>query len=401
MEFKIDPEFKSLVPPLTYEELSQLEENILKDGIRDPLVFWGGPPVSEYEVLVDGHNRYEIAKKHGLQFKTKELEILNRDDVKVWIINNQFGRRNINNYQRFVLALKLEDIYKAKAKKTQGTRTDLTSSRNLQKVDTRSELAKTAKVSHDTISKVKKIEEKASPEIKAKLNNGDIHINKAFNEIKKQERREEKIKAFQEKSLQFDNKDIKIEYIDFRKYAENVNDNSIDLILTDPPYPGEHLNLWGDLFKIANRILKPSSFLICYSGQMYLDKIFRMDNELIYYWTANIIFTKKPMIMGRNIINEWKPILIFQKTPFKKISDTISDTISFDYTERDMHDKNWGQTIAPFEFLVEIFSNPGDLIFEPFAGTGTTLIAAKNMKRRCIGTEIEEEYIDLIKGRLV
>ena len=133
MEFKIDPEFKSLVPPLTYEELSQLEENILKDGIRDPLVFWGGPPVSEYEVLVDGHNRYEIAKKHGLQFKTKELEILNRDDVKVWIINNQFGRRNINNYQRSVLALKLEDIYKAKAKKTQGTRTDLTSSRNLRK----------------------------------------------------------------------------------------------------------------------------------------------------------------------------------------------------------------------------------------------------------------------------
>lgn len=215
---------------------------------------------------------------------------------------------------------------------------------------------------------------------------------------KKQIEKEQKINKFKEASVGYLSDDIIIDNSDFRDYP--LNDESIDLILTDPPYPGEYLNLWQDLFYIADRILKPSSFLICYSGQMYLDKIFMMENHLNYYWTANIIFSQKPLIHGRNIINEWKPILIFQKTPFKKISDTISDTISFDYSERDMHNENWGQTIKPFEFLIEKFSLPGDLIFEPFAGTGTTLIAAKNMKRRCIGTEINKEYIDLIKGRL-
>ena len=213
--------------------------------------------------------------------------------------------------------------------------------------------------------------------------------------------REQKIDEFKKLSKGYDNKDIQIFNEDFRSYAKKIDDNSIDLILTDPPYPKEFLPLWEDMFEIADRILKPSAFLVTYSGQMYLDKIFKMKNNLIYYWTANIIFTKKPLILGRNIINEWKPILIFQKTPFKQISDTISDTISFNYSERDMHDKNWGQTIAPFEFLLDKFSKPNDLIFEPFAGTGTTLIACQRKKRKCIGTEIDKQYIDLIKGRLL
>ena len=217
---------------------------------------------------------------------------------------------------------------------------------------------------------------------------------------KKEQEKEQRKEEYKKQSETFNDDDIKIFHVKFQDYQENFSDDSVDLILTDPPYPKDFLPLWQDLFSVASRVLKPSAFLVAYSGQLYLDEIFRMENELIYYWTANIVFSKKPLIHARNVINEWKPILIFQKPPFKKISDTISDTISFNYSERDMHEKNWGQTIKPFEFLIDKFSNPGDLVFEPFAGTGTTLLAAKRMKRICIGTEIEEEYIDLIKGRL-
>ena len=217
----------------------------------------------------------------------------------------------------------------------------------------------------------------------------------------KEEKKQEKIEKYIEASKNFDNENIKILLGDFYEYSNhNLKDNSIDAIITDPPYPGEFLYLWEQLFEVANRVLKPSAFLVCYSGQMYLDKIFKMKNDLLYYWTANIIFTQKPLISVRNVINEWKPILIFQKPPFSKLSDTISDTISFDYSERDLHEENWGQTIAPFEFILDKFSKPGDLIFEPFAGTGTTLIACKRTGRKCVGTEIKDEYIDLIKGRL-
>jgi 16S rRNA G966 N2-methylase RsmD len=220
-------------------------------------------------------------------------------------------------------------------------------------------------------------------------------------EGEKERAKQSKINEYKKAAKDFSSDDIKIENTDFYDYAEKqIGNDSIDAIITDPPYPGKYLPLWEKLFETANRVLKPSAFLIAYSGQMYLDKIFRMKNELLYYWTMNIVFSKKPLIQGRNIINEWKPILFFQKTPFKKISDTVSDTVSFDYTERDMHKENWGQTVKPFELLIERFTKPNDLIFEPFAGTGTTLIAAKNMKRRCIGCEIDKQYIDLIKGRL-
>ena len=134
---------------------------------------------------------------------------------------------------------------------------------------------------------------------------------------------------------------------------------------------------------------------------MYLDKIFKYANEagLDYYWMINIEFTKKPLVHGRKVLNEWKPILVFQNG-LKQHDRVFSDKITMKYTEREMHDLNWGQTIEPFEFLLDRFSNPQDLIYEPFAGTGTTLIACKNTNRKCIGTELKTDYIDLIKGRL-
>lgn len=57
----IDPQFKNLIPPLQRTEYLQLEENLLADGCRDPLVVWRG-------TLVDGHNRYEICMRHRIPF---------------------------------------------------------------------------------------------------------------------------------------------------------------------------------------------------------------------------------------------------------------------------------------------------------------------------------------------
>ena len=221
-------------------------------------------------------------------------------------------------------------------------------------------------------------------------------------QIKEKEKftiKENKKHSYEKLAKEFKNKNIEIRNEDFRK--TDIRDNSIDLILTDPLYPEEFLPLWEDLFKVAERILKPSKFLVCYANHQNLDKIFRLNNNLKYYWIFKIDFTKKPIAMGRNLIATWKPILIYQKLPFKKIENTIEDSIKFTYTERELHDKNWGQTLAPFEYLLEKFSEPNDLVFEPFAGSGTTLLACKNKKRKCIGTEIDKKYIDLIKGRLI
>ena len=92
----IDKEFKSLIPPLTPEEFNQLEQNCLSDGILESIKVWNN-------VIIDGHNRYEIANKNGLDFTVTELNFENRTDAIEWIILHQLGRRNLTEEQKAYL----------------------------------------------------------------------------------------------------------------------------------------------------------------------------------------------------------------------------------------------------------------------------------------------------------
>ena len=93
---QIDPEFKKLVPPLTAEEYTQLEKNILQDGCREPISIWEN-------LILDGHNRFEICRKHGLNYQTRTIVLHGRDEAIAWICSNQMGRRNLTEEQRHYL----------------------------------------------------------------------------------------------------------------------------------------------------------------------------------------------------------------------------------------------------------------------------------------------------------
>ncbi len=86
----IDPEFKNLIPPLSEEEKSQLEANLKEFGCLDPLIVW-----QHHNILLDGHNRYEICTRERIPYKVVEIEIASREAAICWIANNQLGRRNI------------------------------------------------------------------------------------------------------------------------------------------------------------------------------------------------------------------------------------------------------------------------------------------------------------------
>ena len=89
---EIDNEFRNYIRPLSNEEFEKLEASILSEGIRDPLVVWQG-------ILLDGYHRYKIAQEHGLEFKTVEVELPDRDAAKEWILVNQLGRRNLTEQE--------------------------------------------------------------------------------------------------------------------------------------------------------------------------------------------------------------------------------------------------------------------------------------------------------------
>ena len=192
----IDTEFKNLIPPLTTEEYAGLEESILSEGCRDALVVWG-------DTLIDGHNRYEICTRHNIPFETTELFFKDRNEAIVWIIKNQFGRRNLPVHERARLALRLKPAIAELAKANQsvycGNQYDGLSQKSaevqtmIKPINTREEIAKAAGVSHDTIAKVEKIESEApQPVIEASRKN-ELSVNAAYQVTKMEPDQREEI----------------------------------------------------------------------------------------------------------------------------------------------------------------------------------------------------------------
>ena len=99
---KINKEFKDLIRPLRHKELLQLEENLLADGCRDPIVTWNG-------FIVDGHNRYELCHRHQIPFTVIEKDFQSKEEAIAWICANQLGRRNITDETRkFLIGMQYE-----------------------------------------------------------------------------------------------------------------------------------------------------------------------------------------------------------------------------------------------------------------------------------------------------
>ena len=186
-EIKVDKEFQSLIPPLSQEEYTQLEANIVSDGCRDALVIWNG-------VLIDGHNRHKICTEHNIPFQTIEKQFDSRNDAIQWIILNQFGRRNLSPGTRSILALRLEPILAEKAKERQKEHGGTAPGKSLvpksapviEPIKTRDGLAKIAGVGHDTIDKVKQIVSRGTPEQVERIKKGDKGntVNAVYQEVR-------------------------------------------------------------------------------------------------------------------------------------------------------------------------------------------------------------------------
>jgi len=298
---QINESFRKLIPPLSSEEYAQLEENCKADGIRDPLVVWRG-------TLIDGHNRYEIAQKYGLEFTTIEKEFEDETAVKIWMVINQFGRRNIGNYDRSVLALQLEGFYKEKAKENQkggqgGVLLSQNSDEAIEKISTKKELAKIANVSHDTIMRVKKIEAVAKPETIAAVRSGEKSINEAYKEIKAVEKKEERIELITQQ----------IEDIENGKLPELQGLYSV--ISIDPPwnYEGEKANSYdANGRRVANPYpempteeikkielpLLPDAVVLLWTTHKFLPDAFDILKAWGLQYKATIVWNKEKIGMG-------------------------------------------------------------------------------------------------------
>lgn len=180
---KIDPEFQGKIPPLTFEELNQLEANILRDGrIINPIIVWQG-------LIVDGHNRYTIAKKHPeIPFTVHEKEFASRYEAIIWICKNQLGRRNLTPEQKYYLMGKQYEAEKAAHGGDRKSTDAKSSSLNANLIDsskTCDRIAAENGVSKDTVIRASKymrgveIAEELMPGLKQSILSGQTKVSKA------------------------------------------------------------------------------------------------------------------------------------------------------------------------------------------------------------------------------
>lgn len=269
------------------------------------------------------------------------------------------------------------------APKNQGGNPNLTGN-HIEPVATLKDIGVTKKQSSDW-QQLADIPEESFEQIKA----GKKTIKRAKSEVRRAARIEK------EKELETDlPKSVQIIHGDFKK----IEIDTVDLILTDPPYPKEFLPLWSDLGEKAAKVLKPGGFLVAYSGQLHLPEVIqRLGEHLEYYWTFCLYHTGVTQIVHtRNVMCRWKPVLIFQKG-ISKLPYPPQDYVESGSREKDGHD--WQQSESGARKLIDTFSQPGDTVLDPFCGSGTFPFVAHKMRRNTIGIEINEDSYLISKSR--
>lgn len=411
-------EYAKIFPPMSEEEFNELVEDIRQNGQLEPIVVYEGK-------ILDGRNRYNACLKLGIKPKMVDYDGENLSPLN-FVISKNIKRRHLTASQKAILALEIKPLLAEEAKKRQliglkqfqeGTtvvpfveqregneeNNDAVRQKVVEREKGRSDeqAGKIIGVSREYIRKAEKVKKEA-PELVEKIMAGEMNLSEASKEIRKKQR-DEKIKQTieQAKNENKERDDVQIIHGDMAdpEIQKFIEPESIDAIITDPPYPQEYLPLWDDLAKLAKKVLKPSGLLVTYCGQIHLDTIVeKLSKELQYYWILTMLqpgATTK--VFARNVLVGWKPILIFQKPPFKQIN-SFYDVFKSEQREKDLHE--WQQSESGVLELIQKFTLEGQIILDPFAGSGTTLAMSVANGRKAIGIEKDENYVKTIKERL-
>lgn len=171
------PELAELLPPLSAEQLSVLETDILTNGCFSPIV------VDEELRIIDGHHRQKICVEHNIPYTMMVFSFEDLLEAKQWALDTQKGRRNLTVWELGQIGLKLKPDIEARAKENQGNRSDLSATlpESFEPVDTRKELADAVGIGERTMGKIMKIDEEAPVVVKEALDNKELSVNQGYN----------------------------------------------------------------------------------------------------------------------------------------------------------------------------------------------------------------------------
>jgi DNA modification methylase len=195
---------------------------------------------------------------------------------------------------------------------------------------------------------------------------------------------------------------------DLSEKGNEISDESIDFIFTDPPYSTESIYIYSELAVLTIRVLKPGGSIVTYIGQHNLPEILDIftSNNLKYWWPIAVKHTGATTAFHqRKVFVLWKPLLWFVKGdrlstsyPITALNDYLYDFVESKPVEKLLHP--WEQSTIEAEHVIKKLTLENDIVLDPLMGSGTTGIAALNLKRKFIGIEKDHEKFLIAKRRI-
>ena len=480
----VDPKFKSHIRALKPDERASLEKNIIENGCLDPLKVW-----QETDILLDGHNRYSICTKHDFEYNIEYMSFDDREEALNWLIDNQLGRRNLTPDE---LA-----YYRGKkyTRVKQGHGGDRKSESKVQfepLINSAQSIAEQTGTSESTIKRdgnfaqsVDKLADAFGDDIREGLLSGDIKatrketkqladmiedapdtarivieqvkqgesesLKEAFKKQQRVEKAQERIARIEIIKHQSDSytpqDSIEIVHADCLDYLPTLPDNSIDLIMVDPPYYGVVSDEWDNDWATVDdylawckewmihslRVLKPTGSFYIWGGlgekssmivhqKLLLDEIglyfkdwitwkkargighkrgwLHTREELLWYVKDNSVFVWNEDEQYSDEPNQFKVGMGGHKlkSEYKRISNVWTDVPEALGNKGTLHYTPKPQ--KALERVIKLHTSEGDTVLDFFAGSGSTGIASKSLGRNCILVEKNLLSVSEVKSRL-
>lgn len=460
-DFKVDPEFKNLIRPLKKEELDGLEKDIIEKGCLDPLKIWNGLLIdghhrfdicqnnniefktvelntwtdrddvkiwilnsqlqrrnlSDFERIEIVLQKKEILKNQG-RMEQKEAgklygekhpkqEVLSESDKTSCVVDkSDLFKDNIDSkeidqdfsdFEKNEIVQQIKSQIESKLPQPQKKKQQKKERHNTQK-----QLASEAGVSTGKLAKAEIIIKKADEEIKENLRAGDMTVDKAYREIKKEEKQKEaEVKRQEYLAIKEEtSEDDIVRCGDAIEVMKTLDNNSVDLIFTDPPYDKDHIKFYGLMAEQAKRVLKVGGSLITYVGHYAIPEVCKdMGEHLKFWWIIAMQHSGKiSHLQGKWVYVEWKPLLWYVNESRGKNNNFVADFIKSEEPDKLLH--KWQQGMKEAEYYIQHLTYPGDLVLDPFCGSGTTILTALQNDRRAIGIDEDSQNVKIVKGRI-
>ncbi len=394
---------EQLLPPLPPDEYAALKESIRVHGCRVPII------VDQHGDIIDGWHRDRACQELGI-FCPREVRHFNSDVERLQVaITLNANRRHLTRAQRRDLIaayLKadaaindnhLGEIVGVSKNTVASVRDDLEATGQIDKLEQRR-----GRDGKDRPAKYRRIMASTPKETEKAL--AAINDLPASNKIldattaaRCARRHAKKQKIAGKVIMPLADDAIQLHHCRFQDLE--ITPASAQLVCTDIPYGKDFLPELNDLGAFADRVLAPGGLFVTYSGQFYLDQVIaEFGRHLKFRWMMATTWNGDGTVVHPlDLVSKWKPILVFSKGDWQTRGRWY-DLLHCDSKEKEWHP--WQQTLEDVETLIRYFSQPGDLVVDPCGGGFTTAVACRNLGRRFVGCDIDEQCVAMGLERL-